>query len=416
MAYLKCITDLYGIDLTGLCGPASQRKPIKDFDPVEINRRISKLNELLDVSDIMDDDGYAKVEDVIMFVLNHCQEKGVFEGMELPFFNQLWGKGMLYQDNHSFVKILEMWINYRQQRMVRVKHLIGDLVFNYKPHLVQPATGREMENGDKVVNDAQHRTLASCIVGVDEMPMNYMRFDDIARMLSIVDAEQYHSINIISLAASEYDRWRNGTNLAREKEKLKLPLTPDEERYLKAWRVFNANGVKVLDRDDKSESSRQAKALTGIGNMLTYLDTYGFDIWSRAVNINMRLFTKCVFATNVSWGICEFLRQQGNIGDAKAVDESIYQALHEKYSETQARHLRDQVYRAKEAYCELHEVGNDASEPVLLAEGIRQVVAKYQPTKKSNIVWQSVKPITSKDENGKAHVKYMPPFKMPFSD
>jgi hypothetical protein len=416
MAYLKCITDKYGDDLTGLCGPKSQRKSIKEFDPVEIRRRMSKVAELLDVSPIMDDDGYAKVEDVIMFVLNHCQEAGIFEGMELPFFDKLFGRGMLYRDNSNFVNIPEMWINYRQQRMVRVKHLIGDLVFNYKPHLVQPATGREMENGDKVVNDAQHRTLASCIVGIDQMPMNYMQFDDIARMLAIVDAEQYHSINIVSLAASEYDKWRNGTNLAREKEKLKLPLTPDEERYLKAWRVFNANGVKVLDKDDKSESSRQSKALTGIGNMLTYLDTYGFDIWSRSVNINMRLFTDCVFATNVSWGICEFLKQQGNIGSTAAVDQAIYEALHEKYGSRSARQLRDQVYRAKDAYCELHEVGNDASEPVLLAEGIRQVVAKYQPTKKSSIVWQAVKPGTSKGEDGKEHVKYMPPFKMPFSD
>jgi hypothetical protein len=416
MAYLKCITDKYGDDLTGLCGPKSQRISVKDFDPVEIRRRMSKVAELLDVSPIMDDDGYAKVEDVIMFVLNHCQEAGIFEGMELPFFDKLFGRGMLYRDNSNFVNIPEMWINYRQQRMVRVKHLIGDLVFNYKPHLVQPATGREMENGDKVVNDAQHRTLASCIVGIDQMPMNYMAFDDIARMLAIVDAEQYHSINIVSLAASEYDKWRNGTNLAREKEKLKLPLTPDEERYLKAWRVFNANGVKVLDKDDKSESSRQSKALTGIGNMLTYLDTYGFDIWSRSVNINMRLFTDCVFATNVSWGICEFLKQQGNIGSPAAVDQAIYEALHEKYGSRSARQLRDQVYRAKDAYCELHEVGNDASEPVLLAEGIRQVVVKYQPTKKSSIVWQAVKPGTSKGEDGKEHVKYMPPFKMPFSD
>jgi hypothetical protein len=416
MAYLKCITDKYGDDLTGLCGPKSQRKSIKEFDPVEIRRRMSKVAELLDVSPIMDDDGYAKVEDVIMFVLNHCQEAGIFEGMELPFFDQLFGRGMLYRNNSNFVSIPEMWINYRQQRMVRVKHLVGDLVFNYKPHLVQPATGREMENGDKVVNDAQHRTLASCIVGIDQMPMNYMEFDDIARMLAIVDAEQYHSINIVSLAASEYDKWRNGTNLAREKEKLKLPLTPDEERYLKAWRVFNANGVKVLDKDDKSESSRQSKALTGIGNMLTYLDTYGFDIWSRSVNINMRLFTDCVFATNVSWGICEFLKQQGNIGSPAAVDQAIYEALHEKYGSRSARQLRDQVYRAKDAYCELHEVGNDASEPVLLAEGIRQVVAKYQPTKKSSIVWQAVKAGTSKGEDGKEHVKYMPPFKMPFSD
>lgn len=416
MAYLKCITDKYGDDLTGLCGPKSQRVAVKDFDPVEIKRRMSKVAELLDVSPIMDDDGYAKVEDVIMFVLNHCQEAGIFEGMELPFFGQLWGKGMLYRDNSQFVKIPEMWINYRQQRMVRTKHLIGDLVFNYKPHLIQPATGREMENGDKVVNDAQHRTLASCIVGVDEMPMNYMSFDDIARMLAIVDAEQYHSINIVSLAASEYDRWRNGTNLAREKEKLKMPLTPDEERYLKAWRVFNSNGVKVLDKDDKSESSRQSKALTGIGNMLTYLDNYGFDIWSRSVNINMRLFTDCVFATNVSWGICEFLKQQGNLGSPAAVDQAIYEALNEKYGSRSARQLRDQVYRAKDAYCELHEVGNDASEPVLLAEGIRQVVAKYCPTKKSSIVWQAVKPGTSKGEDGKEHVKYMPPFKMPFSD
>jgi hypothetical protein len=416
MAYLKCITDKYGDDLTGLCGPKSQRVAIKDFDPVEIKRRMSKVAELLDVSPIMDDDGYAKVEDVIMFVLNHCQEAGIFEGMELSFFDKLYGKGMLYRDNSNFVKIVEMWINYRQQRMVRVKHLIGDLVFNYKPHLVQPATGREMENGDKVVNDAQHRTLGSCIVGVDEMPMNYMAFDDIARMLAIVDAEQYHSINIVALAASEYDRWRNGTNLAREKEKLKMPLTPDEERYLKAWRVFNANGVKVLDKDDKSESSRQSKALTGIGNMLTYLDTYGFDIWSRSVNINMRLFTDCVFATNVSWGICEFLKQQGNIGSPAAVDQAIYEALHEKYGSRSARQLRDQVYRAKDTYCEEHEVGNDASEPVLLAEGIRQVVAKYQPTNKSSIVWQAVKAGTSKGEDGKEHVKYMPPFKMPFSD
>jgi hypothetical protein len=415
MAYLKCITDKYGDDLTGLCGPKSKRIPIKQFDSAELKRRMSKIAELLDVSSIMDDDGYARVEDVIMFVLNHCQEAGLFEGMELPFFDKLYGKGMLYRDNSLFVKISEMWINYRQQRMVRVKHLIGDLVFNYKPHLVQPATGREMENGDKVVNDAQHRTLAACIVGVNEMPMNYMLFDDIARMLSIVDAEQYHSINIIALAASEFDRWRNGTNLAREKEKLKLPLTPEEERYLKAWRVFNAAGVKVLDKDDKSESSRQAKALTGIGNMLTYLDTYGFDIWSRAVNINMRLFTKCVFATNVSWGICEFLKQQGNIGDAKVVDEAIYQALHEKYSETQARHLRDQVYRAKDAYCEKYNVGNDASEPVLLAEGIRQVVTKYQPTKKSKIEWQAIKPGSTKDDEGVDHTKYMPPFKIPFS-
>jgi hypothetical protein len=416
MAYLKCITDKYGDDLTGLCGPKSQRKSIKDFDPVEIRRRMSKVAELLDVSPIMDDDGYAKVEDVIMFVLNHCQEAGIFEGMELPFFDVLFGRGMLYRDNNNFVNISEMWINYRQQRMVRVKHLIGDLVFNYKPHLVQPATGREMENGDKVVNDAQHRTLASCIVGIDQMPMNYMAFDDIARMLAIVDAEQYHSINIVSLAASEYDKWRNGTNFAREKEKLKMTLTPDEERYLKAWRVFNANGVKVLDKDDKSESSRQSKALTGIGNMLTYLDTYGFDIWSRSVNINMRLFTDCVFATNVSWGICEFLKQQGNIGSAAAVDQAIYEALHEKYGSRSARQLRDQVYRAKDAYCEAYEVGNDASEPVLLAEGIRQVVVKYQPTKKSSIIWQAVKPGTTKGEDGKEHVKYMPPFKMPFSD
>lgn len=416
MAYLKCITDEYGDDLTGLCGPKSQRKSIKEFDPAEIRRRMSKVSELLDVSPIMDDDGYAKVEDVIMFVLNHCQEAGIFEGMQLPFFDKLFGKGMLYRDNSSFVNISELWINYRQQRMVRVKHLIGDLVFNYKPHLVQPATGREMENGDKVVNDAQHRTLASCIVGIDQIPMNYMVFDDIARMLAIVDAEQYHSINIVSLAASEYDKWRNGTNLAREKEKLKLQLTPDEERYLKAWRVFNANGVKVLDKDDKSESSRQSKALTGIGNMLTYLDTYGFDIWKRSVSINMRLFTDCVFATNVSWGICEFLKQQGDIGDATAVDQSIYTALEAKYTSRSARQLRDQVYRAKDYYCETHEVGNDASEPVLLAEGIRQIVVKYQPTKKSGIVWKTIKPGTIKGDDGKEHLKYMPPFVMPFSD
>jgi hypothetical protein len=416
MAYLKCITDTYGDDLTGLCGPKSERQPINAFDPAEIRRRLSKVDELLDVSTLMDDDGYARVPDVVMFVLNHCQEKGLFEGMELPFFDKLYGKGLLYRDDHIFVDIMDMWINYRQQRMVRVKHLAEDLIFNYKPHLIHPATGRETESGDKVLDDAQHRTIASAIVGVDKMPMNYMLFEDIARIIDIIDAEIYNSLNIVPLPASEYDKWRNMTNIGRAKEKRKMPLTASEERYLKAWRVFNANGVKVLDKDDKSESSRQAKALTGIGNMLTYLDNYGLDIWTRAVNINMRLFTECVFATNVSWGLCEFLKQQGNIGSPAAVDQAVYQALDEKYGARSARQLRDQVYRAKDKYCEDYKVGNDASEPVLLAEGIRQIVTKYQPTKKSNIVWQSVKAGTSKGENGKEHVKYMPPFKMPFSD
>lgn len=414
--YLPCITDKYGDDLTGLCGPKSERKPIKDFDPAEIRRRINKVDELLDVSSLMDDDGYAKVSDVVMFVLNHCQENGVFEGMELPFFDKLYGKGMLYRDNHIFVKILEMWINYRQQRMVRVKHLLEDLIFNYKPHLIHPATGRETESGDKVLDDAQHRTLASAMVGVDEMPMNYMLFEDISRIIDIIDAEIYNSLNIVPLPASEYDKWRNMTNIGRAKEKRKMSLTASEERYLKAWRVFNSAGVKVLDKDDKSESSRQAKALTGIGNILTYLDNYGLDIWTRAVNINMRLFTECVFATNVTWGLCEFLKQQGNIGAPAIVDQAIYNALHEKYGPKSARHIRDQVYKAKDRYCEENEVGNDATEQVLLAEGIRQVIEKYQPTKKSNIVWQAIKPGTTKDEEGNERVKYMPPFKMPFSN
>jgi hypothetical protein len=416
MAYLKCITDFYGDDLTGLCGAKSERRPINSFDPAEIRRRISKLDELLDVTTLMDDDGYARVSDVVMFVLNHCQENGLFEGMELPFFDKLYGKGLLYRDNHIFVDIIDMWINYRQQRMVRVKHLAEDLIFNFKPHLIHPATGRETEYGGTVLDDAQHRTIASAIVGVDEMPMNYMLWEDISRIVNIIDAEIYNSLNIVPLPASECDKWRNITNIGREKEKFKMPLTASEERYLKAWRVFNACGVKVLDKDDKSERSRQAKALTGIGNMLTYLDNYGLDIWTRAVHINMRLFTECVFATNVSWGLCEFLKQQGNIGSPAAVDQAIFQALQEKYGARSARQLRDQVYRAKDHYCEKYQVGNDASEPVLLAEGIRQIVTKYQPTKKSSIVWQAVKPGTSKGEDGKEHVKYMPPFKMPFSD
>lgn len=416
MAYLECIVDKYGADLTGLCGPKSERKPVNTFDPAEIRRRLSKVDELLDVSPIMDDDGYARVSDVVMFVLNHCEEKGLFEGMELPFFDKLYGKGLLYRDNHIFVKIMEMWINYRQQRMVRVKHLAEDLIFNYKPHLIHPATGRETETGDKVLDDAQHRTIASAIIGVDEMPMNYMLFEDIARIIDIIDAEIYNSLNIVPLPASEYDKWRNVTNIGRAKEKRKMPLTASEERYLKAWRVFNAAGVKVLDKDDKSESSRQAKALTGIGNMLTYLDNYGIEIWTRAVNINMRLFTECVFATNVSWGLCEFLKQQENIGDAKAVDEAIYQALKEKYGARSARQLRDQVYRAKDKYCEDHDVGNDASEPVLLAEGIRQIVAKYQPTKKSSIEWMKISAGTKKNEDGNEVKRYMPPFKIPFAD
>jgi hypothetical protein len=415
--YLTCITDKYGDDLTGLCGPKSLRKPIKDFDPAEIKRRMSKVAELLDVSSVMDDDGYARVTDVIMFVLNHCQEAGVFDGMELPSYDKLYGKGMLYRDDHIFVPIVDMWFNYRQQRMVRAKHLVEDLIFNYKPHLIHPATGRETETGDKVLDDAQHRTLASGIVGVDSMPMNYMLYEDIAGIIDIIDAEIYHSLNIVPLPASEYDKWRNQTNIGKAKEKRKMPLTMAEERYLKAWRVFNANGVRVLDKDDKSESSRQAKALTGIGNMLTYLDTYGYEIWSRAVNINMRLFTECVFATNVSWGICEFLKQQGNIGDPKIVDEAIYQALREKYGTRSARQLRDQVYRAKDIYCEKHDKGNDASEPVLLAEGVRQIVEKYQPTKKSSIIWQKINPGKfPKNEDGDEHLRYMPPFQMPFSD
>jgi hypothetical protein len=108
----------------------------------------------------------------------------------------------------------------------------------------------------------------------------------------------------------------------------------------------------------------------------------------------------------------EFLKQQGDIGNHSEADNAIFQALKERFGPKQGRAVKDQIFKAKNKYCEEHDVGNDASEPVLLAEGISQVVEKYQPKKISTIVWKKIS--TPKLEDKKP--RYMPPFKLNFVD
>jgi hypothetical protein len=389
MSYHSKITDLYGVDLYKLCGPKADRKPWTSFSSQERRARLNKIPVYIPTRSL---GKYPKLVDVVI----HCFDKLVqlgednpLWGVDLPEFTSLvqaaelnnvpamnYGKELLQT-------IDNLYKNAYKQRDVFLRHIFEDIVFRFDAGLVFPGIGRKDSKGRIFVNDAQHRTLACIILGIEEVPIAFIHSDN-----EYWDVAQYAAINIHSLSASEFDRYRIRVQRQIEAEEAGMPVDPDDALCFELHQLFDNLGIIVAEKGDNAPNGSTGLVLNSIGNMINYRETYKKDHFTRATEMNAIMFPTCKFQTANSWGLMEFLKTQDKNINPLVMDRAIQHALKKCWARPNAgAAMHKSIKDCYKAATKVNATQSRVPEPVIIAEGIYQICKHYSP----EINWTSPK-------------------------
>ena len=371
MAYPTKITEFFGEDLFRLLGPKTERKSWHSLSFKEQESRKKNIPVYISTRKLGKTPSFADILFECFKQLTLLGDKNPLMGIELPFYESLADAGEQLNMpimNSALVPTDDLVKNAEKQRDVFLAHILLDIVFQFQPGLVFPGAGRKDSKGRIFVNDAQHRSLACMILGIDHVPLNYIESDD-----EYWDVQQYAAININSLQCSEFDRYRIRTQRAETSIEAGYEVDPDDQVAWDMSQVFDQNEINVTEKGDSTLDTK-AKVLTGIGNMTKYWKEYGPEIATRAIQINAQCFPNSVFQTANSWGLMEFLKQQTHT-NAMELDYEIQRAIKVMLPrDNQGNRLHSMI---KTACKEQIEDKSLRWEPVVIAEGIRQIVQEY---------------------------------------
>jgi hypothetical protein len=378
MAYHPKIASAFGADLFKLLGPKSDRVPWSSLTLSEQKLRIKRIPEYVNTRSL---GKHPTLVDVLVYVLNKLVILGnsnPLMGIDLPIFDSLADAAEKLQTkslnyNSSNLQPLDKLVkNAEKQRDVFLRHIFEDIIFRFNPGLVLPGLGRLNSKGFLFVNDAQHRILACMIFGIENVPINYIESDE-----EFWDVAQYAALNIHSLVASEFDRYRIRVQREIAARDADMPSEPEDAISYELHELFNNLNIEVVERVDKGS---KARTMTGIGNMIKYRIEYGQDFFKRATTINVILFPTSKFHTANSWGIMEFLRHQNLTEDEMIVDAAIYKSLKKRWAK---QNTGGQLHKnIKDTYKEQTDASYSNSripEEMIIAHGIWQVCKKYSP-------------------------------------
>ena len=300
-------------------------------------------------------------------------------GIDLPEFESLvkaaesQGVPSMNYDTHTLRNIDILYKNAAKQRDVFLRHIFEDIIFRFNPGLVFPGIGRMNSKNMLFVNDAQHRTLACIILGIEEVPIHYITSDD-----EYWDVAQYAGINIHSLSASEFDKYRIRVQRFIEAKLAGFTVESDDELSHELHELFDNLGITVTEKGDSLGTN--SLVLTSIGNMIKYREEYKKDSFERSVTLNAQMFPTCKFQSANSWGLMEFLKHQNSSIDPMEIDYAIMNALKKRWAKDNAgNQLHSQIKEAYKAKTGTTATSSRAPEPLIIAHGIYQVCQKYQP-------------------------------------
>lgn len=377
MSYHSKITSQFGADLFKLLGPKAQRQPWASLTPQERKKRLSKIPVYIPTRSL---GKHPKLVDIVVYCFNRLVNMGVDNpllGIDLPEFESLVkaaeqsGVPAMNYDDHTLRSIDILYKNSAKQRDVFLRHIFEDIVFRFNAGLVFPGIGRMNSKGMLFVNDAQHRTLACIILGIEEVPINYIQSDD-----EYWDVAQYAGINIHSLTASEFDKYRIRVQRRIEAVEAGYQVEPEDELSYELHVLFDNLGITVAEKGDSLGTN--SLVLTSIGNMIKYREEYKKDAFDRATTLNAQMFPTCKFHTANSWGLMEFLQFQDKSIDSMNMDYAIMNALKKRWTKDNAGgQMHSQFKDAYKAQTGTAATASRASEPLIIAHGIYQVCKKY---------------------------------------
>lgn len=389
MAYHSKITAQFGADLFKLLGPKADRVTWGSLTPQERKNRLSRIPVYIPTRSL----GKAPtLVDVVIYCFNRLVNMGEDNplwGIDLPEFESLVAAAEL--DNVPAMnygpdllkKIDTLYKNAHKQRDVFLRHIFEDIVFRFNAGLVFPGIGRKDNKGRIFVNDAQHRTLACIILGIEEVPVAYIHSDD-----EYWDVAQYAAINIHSLSASEFDRYRIRVQRRIEAVAAGVAVEEEDELSYELHELFDDLGIIVAEKGDNAPNGSVGLVLNSIGNMINYRETYKKEHFTRATEMNARMFPTCKFQTANSWGLMEFLKTQDANIDPMQMDYAITNALKKRWArDNSGNAMHKNIKDTYKAETNVNATNSRVPEPVIIAEGIYQVCQKYSP----DIAWNPPK-------------------------
>jgi len=380
MAYPAKITDFFGEDLFKLLGPKKDRVSWHSLSFKEQEARKKNIPDYISTRKLGKTPCFTDILFECFKQLTLLGDKNPLMGIDLPQYESIAEAGEklgMPVMNSPLVHIDKLYKNAGKQRDVFLKHIFIDIVFQFQPGLVFPGAGRKDSKGRIFVNDAQHRSLACMVFGIEEVPLSYIESDE-----EYWDVQQYAAININSLQCSEFDRFRIRHQRGFASIEAGYEVDPEDQVAIDMFNVFDQNEIIVAEKKDK-DIGTNAKVLTGIGNMTKYWNEYGADIATRAIEINAQLFPTSVFQTANSWGLMEFLKHQTHT-NAMELDYEIHKAIKIMLPrDNQGNRLHSMI---KTACKDQNEVNSLRWEPVVIAEGIKQIVENYSD---ADINWVS---------------------------
>ena len=378
MAYHAKITAQFGTDLFKVLGPKANRVPWASLTLAEQKSRLKRIPEYVNTRSL---GKHPTLVDVVIYCLNKLHLMGADNpllGIDLPVYDSLNDAATKLNTqalnyNASNLQKLDILVkNAEKQRDVFLRHIFEDIIFRFNPGLVLPGVGRMNSKGYLYVNDAQHRTLGCIVLGIEDVPINYITSDD-----EFWDVAQYAALNIHSLVASEFDRYRIRVQREQAARDAGMPSEPEDLISYELSELFGNLGITVAE---KSDDGSRALVLTSIGNMIKYRIHYGQDYFTRATTINAQLFPTSKFQTANSWGLMEFFKYQNLAEDDMTADFAIMTALKKRWAKN---NIGNQMHKnIKDAYKEQTAASYSNSrvpEEMIIAHGIWQVCKKYAP-------------------------------------
>jgi hypothetical protein len=378
MAYHAKIKAQFGEDLFKVLGPKNdrvkwetlsfqdQQKRLKNI-PTYVSTRLGKTPLLIDIV-------IACLNELILLGDNNP-----LLGIDLPIYDSLIDAGeklkvetLDYADSNmkridSLVKAAD------KQRDVFLRHIFEDIIFRFNPGLVLPGIGRLDNKGRLFVNDAQHRILGCIMLGIEEVPMINIKSDQ-----EFWDVAQYAAINIHSLSASEFDRYRIRVQREIASREYGFPSEPEDAISYELSTLFDNLGIRVIEKSESKTGN--SLVLSSIGNMIKYRIEYGQDHFNRATEINARLFTTSKFHTANSWGLMEFFKYQDTKEDKFIMDYALMNALRKRWKKTNSGGKMYSSIRTSYKEQTDSEANNSrVPEPLIIAHGIYQVCKTYSP-------------------------------------
>ena len=320
--YTEEVKDIYGDDLDSILGPRANRRPLSQATDAEIRHIRKCIKRVTDGVIVTHDRGLVKFTDAVRLVLEHLKKSidpatnlSALRGWELPLFDS--AKAVKGLETHSQEDIA---LNYRAQRNINVVHLFNLLV-DFDSSLVFGGKGRKTSSAELFINDGQHGSILLALVGVKQIPAQYIESDQ-----EYHDFNQFIACNISAMVADIYDNHRNQLNRAIRMNAEVGSIKHEDQVHYDLHQLLNREHVNLIPPRGKTPGDGESKHTA---KFLDYFEEFDEEIFKRSIRIMRNAWPTKSVPHEPLWGLCKLLTNQLETDKTKIrkLDQAIALAL-----------------------------------------------------------------------------------------